>query len=147
MTREMSILSYLLGVKICHLVNQQSAGLLWWELVRCCWSWYNTPWPRHQVCSLQRFLLTLSTSSGLIGFWRLFNGLLMLIHFVFTQSFYLWAIFGLSYNNSKNGLDSKKLICKIIPGIVGGCCWLRHLISGVQCCHPSNVVPTLALLS
>ena len=55
--------------------------------VACCWSWCNTPWPRHQVCSLQCFLSTLSTSSGLIGFWRVFNGLLMLIHFVFSRAF------------------------------------------------------------
>ena len=87
MTRGLSTLSYLFGVYICHVVNKKSAGLLWWELVRCCWSWYNTPWPRHQVCSLQRFLPTLSTSSGLIGFWRVFNGLLMLIHFVFRRAF------------------------------------------------------------
>ena len=82
--------------------------------------------------------------AGLIGFRSVFNGLLMLIHFVFTKTFYLWAIFGLSYNKSKNGLDSKKLICKIIPGIVGGCWWLTSDQSSVSV---ATTEPTLALLS
>ena len=114
------------------------------------------PSPSGELCSHQSLArlsfsyLSSQQPAGLIGFWSVFNGLLMLIHFVFTEAFYLWAIFGLSYNNSKNGLDSKKLICKIIPGIVGGC-WSVGVcdIWSVRCnvTPTTTTPPTLTLLS